>query len=753
MFDFLFKKKEPKQELHIPFVYHKMKEIYCADEVSEDRKKYLDSLLSQYGYLPYSHIKTLEEISPAETFYCLEYKLKKEGVFDGEKFLGAKTSPVARRGIKNSDWIKKEGHDIKLINLAALGNGNRDRIAGKMLDWLKQLITLPVGVDERQILSTTIYLIPFTERNFGCAYLPMSEDVSHKLEDKNLKEKIGIDAKMQVQVFVGLAQLAGHPVIYDILPQTDRFAKKVLANPFLVRWFDIQEFTRKISNCVELVAKELERKYDKEDVEIIKDIYKQGGSGDLSEHYQELYNEFDNQILQLKKTNSTTMLQKANQVKIQKRVKEIVKQVLGIDKKNITEQDITKRDEIIRALINEGLWTAPGGAWCSAGVPVFDKMSDDGAYPEFKHFDYEGNDVSELANLDCQSPFYFAYLEDGSINQSVVDFCINTLKKLQNDFNFDGFRFDHVDHIVDELSQKSGKPISYRLPAKVLEQANNALKENIPYFACLAEYMLGGSYLKEYHKNMCFDILWGNDIPAQREKTPEVIMNDNQMLSNYNTKDFKIAPLSILKTYNNQDGEFIDINQYPAQLGKEGAMFKWFEYKFLPGGKFAQRPVMYVDGDESFTQNAIEKTIGSEVSMVRERDSEFYSQFDAINRFAKSQELVTEGEAQIITQDEDGFVCWLISKEPLKSSLMVVANYKPPIQKLTLTDELGKHIELIENDEVTEKRVYIPGDYKVVGEYVYSKPDYKLNDFEVKNNWIDFESIKPSEFRIFLLQK
>lgn len=45
-----------------------------------------------------------------------------------------------------------------------------------------------------------------------------------------------MDAKEQVKTFITLSQLAGHPVIYDILPQTGRFSKAVLANPEIARW-------------------------------------------------------------------------------------------------------------------------------------------------------------------------------------------------------------------------------------------------------------------------------------------------------------------------------------------------------------------------------------------------------------------------------------------------------------------------------------------------------------------------------------
>lgn len=761
MFNFLFNKKESRVGLlshqnqeNINEIYVKLKEVFKFDEISDERKTYLKERLEKYGYLPYPHIDALEELTPAEVLYGLELKWGLNKVYDGAKFDFGHVSPLERDGIKNADWIKKEGHDIKLINLAALGNGNKIKDAGKFIDWLKQLLILPSGVKERNIYSTTIYLIPFHPREFGCAYLPVSSDVSQHLEDSNLKEQLGLDAKAQVQVFITLAQLAGHPVIYDVLPQTGRFAKIVLANPNIARWFDVNELIEKIKNSTDVVAQKLEKKYDKEDIEIIKDIYKQSGAGELSQDYQEIYDEFEKEIGELKKTYSEEMLKKDNQIKLQKRVQEIVAKIQGEKpNKNFEEDEITKQSEIVSELMNAGLWSAPGGAWCSAGVPVFDKMSECKSYPTFKHYDFKGDDVSNLANLDCQTPFYFTFLENGLANKPVIDFYIDYLKKIQSNYNFDGFRIDHVDHVVDEVSQKNGVPISYRIPAKVLAELNLALKAKVPHFASLAEYMLWDNLLKEYHEDMKFDVLWGNDIICQSDKTPEQIVEDNQDLAHYNTKNFKISDLSILKTYNNQDGEFRIIDQYPGQLGEEGALFKWFKYKFLPGGKYAQRPVLYVDGDESFTKTGIEKTIGNEISLVREKNYKFFAKFDAINRFAKSQELITEGEAQIIDQEEDGFVSWMISKEPLKTAFLVVANYLAPTEKITEEDEEGSHVKIKKGKAVGDKSVYLPSDYVVKSEFVFDGKDFIEKEFKCNVTELTFDELKPSEFKIYLLIK
>ena len=499
MFNFLKKKKEDKKEItdtEINEIYLKLKERYSFDKISDDRKTYLKEKIEKYGYLPYPHIRALEELTPAEILFGLEIKWANEGVFDGEKFNFTQTSTLARNSVKNADWIKHDGHEIKLINLAGLGNGNKDKIAGKFIDWLRQILILPSGNSESGIFPTTIYLIPFQEREFGCSYLPISTDVSSNLEDASLTEKLGLGTKEQVQTFIHLAQLAGHPVIYDILPQTGRFAKMVLANPHIARWFDVKELISKTENSLDSVAKKLEKTFDKEDIEIVKDIFNQGTTGELSEEYQKIYDKFEEELDEFKKTYSNEMSKKENQIKLQKRVREIVAQI-HIEKpdKLFSEEEITKQGEVIQTLIKCGLWSAPGGAWCSAGVPVFDKMSDCGSFPVFKHYDFKGENVTDLANLDCQTPFYFVFLENGQYNKSVIDFFIQYIQKLQQDYNFDGFRIDHVDHIVDEVSQKNGVPISYRIPEKVLAELNTSLKAKIPYFATMAEYM-GTKFLK-----------------------------------------------------------------------------------------------------------------------------------------------------------------------------------------------------------------------------------------------------------------
>jgi len=758
----MFFKKEIKQNKSskINEIYTKLKQKYSDINISAERKSELSALMDTYGYLPYPYLKALEELTEEEILFALEKKWTDNGIFKDGKFVfsDSKISVLARNNVKNSSWIQKEGHDIKLVNLAGLGNGNKTKNTGKFMDWLRQLLILPTGNLDNGIFSTTIYLIPFHPREFGCAYLPKSSEISEKLFDENIEKITGMNAKEQVQIFINLAQLAGHPVIYDILPQTGRFSKAVLANPEIARWYNITELNDELEKNIEQISENMPESFDEEDVELVKNIYKDsqnGSEGELSSQFKNIYETFDTLMNEKKRELSENMLKRDKQAKIHKLARNIIANVHGFkNNQKLTEKDITKQIEVIQELIKNGLWPAPGGAWCSAGVPIYDKMSECGGYPTFKHYDYKGEDVTGFANLDCQTPYYFCYLENGSYNKPVIDYFINYMIELQKDYNFDGFRVDHIDHVVDKVSENNGKPISYRAPRVVLGKLNSTLKNKIPYFATLAEYMLWDDYLKEYHKDMNFDLLWGNDIVSQSEKNPEKICEDNQHLANYNTNFKRGEKLSYLKTYNNQDGEFRCIDQYPGQLGENGALFKWFKYKFLPGGKFANRPMLYVDGDESYTRRGIESVIGEEMSMPRAGNYDFYKQFNAIDIFVKNTPIINGGEAQIIVQDDDGFVSWLISKEPERTSYLVVANYKYQTESVTMFDENNNsYSEIMEGKPVYDKTINLPADFKITKEYYINDGEFVSVPFENQNSALHFDKLDASEFRLYEIEK
>ncbi len=756
MLDFLFKKKtDSNRQQAVNDFYTQLKTIYKTDSISDERRNYILDLMDKYGYIPYSYSKACSELSDAEVILAVEEKWKQNGVLINGELKFGNSSVLARNNVTNSKWIQKEGHDIKLINLAGLGD-NSAEYTGKMINWLRQLAILPTGNLQAGIFNTTVYLIPFHPRDFGCAYLPTSSDASPALEDIRLKELTGADATEQVRTFINFAQLAGHPVIYDVLPQTGRFSKAVLANPFIARWYDINGLTEELDKAIDRVASEMEPEINHDDIQLVKEIYKTSmrtGSATLTDYYREIYDKLDEALIEDKKFLSEKMLEKSIQDKLVKKVRGIISEVTGTNKK-LDENDIENQGVIIGALIHEGMWPAPGGAWCSSGVPVFDRMSECASFPIFKHYDYKGQDVSEFANLDCQTPYYFVQLENGKENHDVVVFFINYMKKLQSYFNFDGFRVDHIDHIVDDVSEKDGVPISYRAPRHVLGKLNSEMKENVLYFATLAEYMLWDNFYKEYHKDMGFDLLWGNDIVSQSFKNPETIVEDNLRLSNYNIElPSNKTPLSILKTYNNQDGEFAAIDRYPAQLGRDGALFKWFKYKFLPGGKNAQRSMLYIDGDESYTERGIEAAIGSEIAMSRNSDEEFFKRFDAIDRFVKNCDIITDGEAHIIRQDDDGFVAWQISKTESKDALLIMANYSSPTEKFLVEEGDKSYTEIREGREVFDKTIVLPCDCQLISEYKYNGEDYIEERLQEPMNEITMNKLMPAEYKIYHMNR
>ncbi len=737
-------------------ILKKLRAIYGVDEISPDRKKYLTDTIKRFGYLPYPHYKTLEELTDAETIFCLIEKMKFEGTFVDEQIISFNNpSALKRRNIKNSSWFKKEGHNIKLLSLSGLG-GDIEK-PGHFIDWIKALIALDSGSKENNILPTTIYLIPFTKREFDCAYLPKSNEVSDKLQDDNLMKFLGLDAYNQVKLFIEFAQLAGHPVIYDILPQTARFSKAVLINPDIARWMDVNELINSIENYVEAICTNLikENKFDENDIKNTKKLYIQNLKGTYKKYGENeklIAETIEEEIKEYKILLSYKMSFLQKQKELSTRAKEIIQKTAKNSIKN--EKDILNQDEITNALIKEGLWTYPGGAWCSSGVAVFDKMQKGKKYPLYKHYNYKGEDVTKFANLNCQTPYYFYHFELNKFNNEVVNYFVNHCKNLQKEFNFDGFRVDHIDHIADEFSQNSDKkPISYRAPFKVLEKLNTSIKKEVPYFATLAEYMLWEGFFKEYHRDMKFDVLWGDDIVCQSSKTPEQIINDNLRLLVYNQKFGKSNKLSILKGYNNQDGEFREINQYPGQLGYEGALFKWFKLKFLVGGKFANRPTLLIDGDESFTIGGIERIISKEISMERNKDWSFFEKFNAINYFSQHDKLLNFGRANLIEQKTNGFCAFEINFENKNKdySYIIAANYFAPSEikngkKVKGKNTLNNTLKLKPNRKIVS---YFDFELDETNKCLFVE---KALENEIKDQ-ITFEILKPSEFKVYKIMQ
>ncbi len=206
MLKFLMQKQEKSKSDYFNELYSKIKKIYSQKEISYNRKQQLYSLIEKYGYIPYSQTKAIEELSDSEVLICLEKKLEINKTYkDGKlNIIDDEISAVKRAGYNNADWIKQEQHDIKLINLSALGDGNINNYPAKFIDWLRQIVILPSGNLSKNIMSTTIYLVPFHPRDFGNAYLTAStEEVSKKLADPQIAE-LDITPKEQIKLFITL---------------------------------------------------------------------------------------------------------------------------------------------------------------------------------------------------------------------------------------------------------------------------------------------------------------------------------------------------------------------------------------------------------------------------------------------------------------------------------------------------------------------------------------------------------------------
>lgn len=661
---FFFGKKNETVDFNL--LYQKIK-TKCTNEISEDKKLELSEIISKNGYYPSSFANC--NLNDAEILFCIDKKCK----------LSQKDKNIS---------------NIKIINLGGFSN---------YIEWLKQLIILPCG--------TAIYLTPFHKRDFEFAYLIKSMDIDENLND----EAFNISAKEQIQLFVHLAKKMGHTVFYDFLMKTSRYSQTLLENPYLVRWIDTKDAEKKISLIVDDTAKELEGQFDKDDIEIVKNIYHQESKGCLSEHYEKIYSLFESKIFEKKKELSIECYRLENQIKLQKRVS-------GKD---------------VKTLIEEGLWTVPCGADNEFGLPVFDYMNKEENYPVFKHFDKDGNDISQNIKDDFQTPAYFMDLDKKEINKKVLKYFINMANKYIEDYHFDGLKINYIDKISKNV-------LNDKVPFEFLKKLNTEIKKQ--KIILIAETNFDD--LAKYH-DLDFDLIW----TEYKNLTPKEMLNKYDQLANFNTKDLKSKNLMAVKIYNDKFCETEEINDFPSLLGYEGALFKWFCLNLLPAGKNAITPIVYVDGDESYTERGFVKTLFEHAKLERNNDEKFFKKFNAINKFAKTSKIINGGEANVISEEDNGYVSWLISKEPLKEILLVVANYKQKDEKLILQNENEKIETYIENDAVVNKMISLPGECKIVSEYVFNGEEYIAKDYSLEGDLLEIEVLNPSDFRIFLLRK
>ena len=83
MLNFLFKKNQPDTADELNKILAKLENAF--GEVSGERKKYLQNLMKEYGYLPYPYYKALEELTPSETIFALKEKWIQNNVYKNNK--------------------------------------------------------------------------------------------------------------------------------------------------------------------------------------------------------------------------------------------------------------------------------------------------------------------------------------------------------------------------------------------------------------------------------------------------------------------------------------------------------------------------------------------------------------------------------------------------------------------------------------------------------------------------------------------
>ena len=189
-----------------------------------------------------------------------------------------------------------------------------------------------------------------------------------------------------------------------------------------------------------------------------------------------------------------------------------------------------------------------------------------------------------------------------------------------------------------------------------------------------------------------------------------------------------------------------------------------FRSKFIPGGKFAKRPVLLVDGDESFTKVGIERVISKESSMVRNYDWNFFEKFNALDYFAQHDKLLNTGRAVLHNQENNGFVCWEIvpddsqksKKNEKQPTYLVVANYFAPYEIKDVQFEDG-HIEKknVRGTITRDNTVKLKRGKKLVSYFDFELDELNKCMFVEKPlendivKQITFKELRPGEFKVY----
>ena len=74
-------------------------------------------------------------------------------------------------------------------------------------------------------------------------------------------------------------------------------------------------------------------------------------------------------------------------------------------------------------------------------------------------------------------------------------------------------------------------------------------------------------------------------------------------------------------------------------------------------------------------------------------------------------------------------------------------------EKLILQNDNEKIETFKENDAVVNKMISLPGECRIVSEYIFDGEHYVSKDYALDGTLFEIEVLKPNDFRIFLLRK
>lgn len=787
---------------NIDEVYQKLKNMHC-ENLSEDSFQY-GAIIKKYGYLPIPFDLAQEKLSDLDVFLIFEAILLEQGTMVDGHISGNK-NPLSALKYNDTSWIYREQLKIETLCLSGLCSSNQNLV---FRNYLLKIITTPKGNKKELLPATAFYLLPFYRRDpaFSSAYCPLSVEVDSRLCDEKIKEKLGWDQEFQLQIFLHLCQLAGHPILIDLLPQAGRFSKTVFADPECFLWNDLQlladglnsavleitaelglygfaemimsdicgEVFEEATNIQQSVLNALRGTYEERRTKILKD-HKFVEGGDKGVSHQELKkyliedfdkldfgtisnkfsfnedvekNDFKSLYEQLididfaldkeRARFTTEQLLKNKQDDLIKKVKSLIQETTG--KKITSEADITDKahQKLIDIFIKNDLWPISGGSWNSCGYPIFRKMSPEG-YPISDHYNYQGNLVTAFSgDMDIISPWHFASPhnanENNNINHNVIERYVEYSYNIYSRFEPNGFRLDHVDHCADYpvSINESGNSISYRAPLIVFSELAKKIQKHDPTFALLAEYMGWGddnnSHLyKEYSQNN-IDAAISLDIVGEYRQNVRVMLEEtNQKLVEFN-KTYPLESFTLTHVFDNHDRSHPDILRALSEFTEKRALLKWVKCLFLPGGEYAKRSTIYLDGNQTHTPNKnFTQTFLKNEQLQRNNNMRFFTQFTALYRYSLTNEAMMYGESELLffaaadEKSNNAISAWLLTFE--EEAFIVVANEY-------IDDNTCK------TDENEELTISIPLTWKSIEEVVL--PEVK----KIPENWLEIPEVE-----------